>query len=345
MRIGFTYDLRSAWKADGYSDDETGELDYPDTIDGITASLQRLGFEVEPIGRLPQLAEALVAGRRWPLVFNIAEGMHGLAREAQVPALLDAWRIPYTFSGPLVLALTLHKGLTKAVVRQAGVPTADFQVLSQLETLSQLTLPYPLFVKPVAEGSGKGIGPWSKVLDTGSLRESCSFLLERFQQPVLVERWLSGREFTVGILGNGPDARVFGIMEVHFGARAELDAYTKLNKDEYEARVWYQPVTDAEALRAGEVALQAWRALECRDGGRIDVRSNERGEPQFIEVNPLAGLRPVHSDMVILARQVGWSYDRLLAGILEATLRRLELPLPPALRACLDAPMPAPTGG
>lgn len=336
MRIGFTYDLKSEWKAEGYSDEAIGELDYPETIQGISETLTGLGFEVERIGRLQSLAARLVAGERWPLVFNIAEGMHGLAREAQVPALLDAYQIPYTFSGPLVLALTLHKGLTKAVVRQAGVPTADFVVVSRPEALASVDLPFPLFVKPVAEGSGKGIGQWSRVHTREALEESCRFLLERFQQPVLVERWLSGREFTVGIIGTGAEARVLSIMEVHFGARAELNAYTQLNKDDYEARVTYQKVADEEALRAGAVALNAWRALECQDGGRVDVRSNGEQQPQFIEVNPLAGLRPVHSDLVILASHAGWTYEHLLAAIVDSALKRLKLEKPALLARCLQ---------
>ena len=117
MKIGITYDLRDDYIAEGYTEEETAEFDHPRTIAAIEDTLQSLGYETDRIGHIRALARRLVAGNRWDLVFNIAEGLRGFGREAQVPALLDAWEIPYTFSDPLVLSLTLHKGLTKRVIR------------------------------------------------------------------------------------------------------------------------------------------------------------------------------------------------------------------------------------
>src|SRR4051794_13652496 len=159
MRIGITYDLREAYLAMGYGEEETAELDRESTIESIETTLQSLGHETERIGHAMQLASRLVRGQRWDLVFNIAEGIHGIGREAQVPALLDLYQIPYTFSDPLVMALTLHKGMTKRVVRDAGVPTPDFAVVENEGDAARVTLPLPLFVKPVAEGTGKGVTP------------------------------------------------------------------------------------------------------------------------------------------------------------------------------------------
>ena len=175
---------------------------------------RRLGHQTDRIGNGRQLVDRLAAGDRWDLVFNIAEGLHGLAREAQVPAILDLYQIPYTFSDPMVLALTLHKGMTKAVVRDAGLATADFAVVERIEDVERVDLPMPLFAKPVAEGTGKGVTAASKIADRDALRRVCAELLAKFRQPVLIETFLAGREFTVGIVGSGPEAEVLGSMEV-----------------------------------------------------------------------------------------------------------------------------------
>ena len=153
------------------------------------------------IGHLQQLAKRLVDGNRWDIVFNICEGMHGWGREAQVPALLDAYQIPYVFSDPLVCALTLHKGMTKDVVRAAGVATPDFAVISELGQLKNVRLPYPLFAKPVAEGTGKGVTVESKINNAAELKSVCRRLLAEHKQPVLVERFLPGRRSEARPLG------------------------------------------------------------------------------------------------------------------------------------------------
>lgn len=323
MRVGLTYDLREQYLAEGYGLEETAEFDRPDTIDAIERALHRLGFETDRIGHVRQLAARLVAGERWDLVFNIAEGLEGIGREAQVPALLDAWRIPYVFSDPLVMALTLHKGMAKRVVRDQGVPTAPFAVIEQPADVAEIDLPFPLFAKPVAEGTGKGVTPASKVTSQTGLRRVCRQLLQQFRQPVLVETFLPGREFTVGITGTGARARSIAVMEVVLTEKAEADVYSYVNKEECDSRVHYRLVDDGEAREAAAVALAAWRALGCRDGGRIDIRSDARGRPHFLEVNPLAGLHPQHSDLPIMCALSGISYDDLIGRIMDSALTRL----------------------
>src|SRR5450759_2110927 len=198
VKIGITYDLRDDYIAEGYTEEETAEFDHPRTIDAIEEALRDLGYETDRIGHIRALTLRLVAGDRWDLVFNIAEGLRGFGREAQVPALLDAWEIPYTFSDPLVLSLTLHKGLTKRVIRDLGIPTPDFAVVETPEEMAAVALPFPLFAKPVAEGTGKGVTAASKIVDPVGLDRVCRELLAVFRQPVLVETFLPGREFTVG---------------------------------------------------------------------------------------------------------------------------------------------------
>ena len=326
MRIGMTYDLRSDYLAEGYGGEETAEFDSEATVAGLEDALRRRGHQTDRIGHARSLIQRLAAGDRWDLVFNIAEGLHGLAREAQVPAILDIYQIPYTFSDPLMAALCLHKGLTKMVVRAAGVPTADYAVVESLAELESLRLPYPLFAKPVAEGTGKGVTAASKVGDPAALRRLCDDLLRRYRQPVLVETFLSGREVTIGVLGTGADARVVATMEVLLSNRAEPEVYSYNNKENSEALVDYRIVSPDEdpEIRAAEAsALAAWRALGCRDAGRMDFRSDSAGVPHFIEVNPLAGLHPTHSDLPMLCRGVGIDFEELIDRIVRSAAKRI----------------------
>lgn len=322
MKIGLTYDLRDEYLAASYSEEETAEFDRPETIAALEQALQGLGFETDRIGHVKSLVARLQNGDRWDLVFNIAEGLYGTGREAQVPALLDAYRIPHTFSDAVVCALTLHKGLTKRVVRDLGVPTADFALIEQLSDCDSVQLPFPLFAKPVAEGTSKGITKASKILDHEGLREVCAHLLEKFNQPVLVETFLPGREMTVGVVGTGDKARVLGVMEVVLLNNAEAEIYSYDNKEEYEDRVVYRLVERPLADEVARAALQAWRGLGCRDAGRLDFRLDERGVPRFLEVNPLAGLHPKRSDLCILCSLVGVAYQNLLMEIVSSALER-----------------------
>ncbi len=157
MRIGLTYDLRSEYLQEGYNDEQTAEFDRPDTIDALESALQSLGYEVDRIGRGKTLVNRLAAGDRWELVFNICEGMHGVSREAQVPAILDLYEIPYTFADPLVMSVCLDKQQTKTLVAAAGVPTPKSYLVKQLGDLSCLPLAFPVFAKPLAQGTSKGV--------------------------------------------------------------------------------------------------------------------------------------------------------------------------------------------
>ena len=322
MRVGLTFDLRDHYLAAGYSAEDTAEFDNIETIESLAGALERLGLDVDRIGTVRQLAQRLVAGERWELVFNIAEGLKGVGREAQVPALLEAYDIPYTFSDTMVMALALHKGMAKRVVRDCGVPTAPFAVVETMADLAAVELPFPLFAKPIAEGTGKGVTSASRVTSATALRKLCRQLLERYRQPVLVETFLPGREFTVGIIGTGASADPVAVMEVVLNAQAEAGVYSYVNKEECESRVVYRLAEDEQATEAGAVALAAWRALGCRDGGRVDLRQDAGGRPLFLEVNPLAGLHPTHSDLPIMCTLAGIPYDALIGRIVESARRR-----------------------
>jgi D-alanine-D-alanine ligase len=326
MTVGLTYDLKEDYLREGMTEEHAAEFDSPATIEGIESALHALGHGTERIGNLRALLARLAAGARWDLVFNIAEGVHGIGREAQVPAVLDAFEIPYTFSDPMVLALCLHKGMTKRVVRDAGIPTPDFAVVENEGEGSSVRLAFPVFAKPVAEGTGKGISGASRASSPAELQAVCDALLRTFGQPVLVEEYLPGRELTVGVLGTGARARTIGALEITLGAKAEAGAYTYHNKKLYEDRVSYALGGDETARRAEQVALAAWRALGCRDGGRVDIRCDAAGNPCFLEVNPLAGLNPVDSDLPILCYKQGLTYKELIAAIIESALPRVATP-------------------
>jgi len=322
MRIGVTYDLRADYLAMGMSEEESAEFDAEITIASLCEALAGLGHEPVRIGHIRALTERLAIGERWDAVFNICEGLAGYAREAQVPALLEAYGVPVVFSDPLTLALTLDKAWTKHIVRSAGVPTPDFAVIETAADLAAVNLPFPLFVKPIAEGSGKGVNERSRVNCRSELRATATELLSRFHQPVLAEAYLPGREFTVGITGTGADAAALGVMEIKPTAKGTQSGYSYENKEHWEDRVTLHLVDDSEARQAADVALAAWRALRCRDGGRVDVRSDGEARPQFLEVNPLAGLNPHHSDLCFLAGFKGLSYQDLIGLIMTSFLKR-----------------------
>ncbi len=324
MNIGMTYDLRADYLAAGYGEEETAEFDRPDTIDAIEGALQALGHQTDRIGNLDSLVRRLASGQRWDLVFNIAEGLYGFGREAVVPALLEAYRIPYTFSDPLMMSVTLHKATTKRIVRDLGIATPDFALIRSVKETASVNLPYPLFAKPVAEGTGKGVTPVSKIASPDQLETVCRDLLETYRQPVLVETFLPGREFTVGIVGNGDKARSIGVIEVVLLANSEPDVYSYHNKEICEEVVEYRAVDDPEAQEAVRVALQVWQGLDCRDSGRVDLRSDKSGRPNFIEINPIAGLHPEHSDLCIIATKFGISYQQLIREIVDAALTRIK---------------------
>ncbi|MDI6725521.1 MAG: hypothetical protein QMD32_01040 [Smithellaceae bacterium] len=325
MKIGLTYDLRDDYLAAGFTQEETAEFDRLETIEALEDAIGMLGHQTERIGHLKALVNRLAQGDRWDLVFNIAEGQCGFGREAQVPAILEAYQIPCTFSDSLALALTLHKGLTKRIVRDLGIATPDFIVVEDQLDLADFNLPFPVFVKPVAEGTSKGINCRSQVNSPGELASACEELLARYRQPAIVETFLPGREYTAGILGTGRDARVIGVMEVILREDAEGGAYSYENKERYEDLVEYRLVTGNLADRVQDVSLAVWRGLGCRDAGRVDLREDERGKLNFLEINPLAGLHPHHSDLPIICSLLGIAYRKLIADIIASARKRCPL--------------------
>ena len=321
MRIGLTYDLRSDYLKMGYTMEETAEFDKESTIEGIEQAIQQAGHSTMRIGHVQNLMKALLNDEKWDMVFNIAEGLYGEGRESLVPALLDNYKIPYVFSGPVTLGISLNKAFAKQIVKESGINTPAFHVVSKIEDVSEVQLTYPLFAKPISEGTGKGIDTKSFINSAEELKKVCKHLLTQFNQPVLVEEYLPGREFTVGVIGTGKNAYVPGAMEIIYNENTH-NFYSYDNKENYEGRINYVAV-EGEMLEACKnVALNSWKALNCFDGGRVDLKIDRFGKMSFIEVNPLAGLNPVISDLPILCKLNGMNYQELINGILKSAIER-----------------------
>ena len=337
MRIGLTYnqkpDLANSAAEPSSSNDAFAEWDDASTIAAVEQALGLFGsvIRLEADQFLPQK----LALSRPDLVFNMAEGFRGQSREALVPAICEYLSIPYTGSDPLTLALSLHKGRTKETLAFRGVPTAPFACLETPDDLDRLALPFPVFVKPIAEGSGKGV--FSNNLCDGprALAERVRFLTERYAEPVLVETYLPGPEFTVAILGNGPEAYCLPVVGFDFSTLppGAPPVYG------YEAKwVWDRPeaplaIFQCPARVAGgmyreieRTALDAYHALGCRDWCRVDVRIDRFGVPNILELNPLPGVIPdpaMNSCFPKAARAAGFGYDELIQEVVRIAWRRL----------------------
>lgn len=354
MRIGITYDLKPMEVPSASEPiDLYEELEAIDTIVAIEQVLRRRGHDVVRLGGGRALLDGLVRGglaERLDGVFNLAEGFGGRGRESQVPALLEMLGVPFTASDAPALTLTLDKRVAKLVARDHGLPTPPFRLVPPGETCDDHGLQYPLFLKPVGEGSSMGIRSRSRCTDPEQLHALVRSLHAAYRQPVLVEEFLPGEEYTVGVIGNGDGARVLGVMQIVPAGPLDEFVYSLEYKRDYSAEVRY-PMTD-ELLRHGalsparlgqihELALGAHRAFECRDISRVDLRCDRHGEVQFIEINPLPGLRPGFSDLANLAAGHGWSYDALIGGILDAAVERWRAaptPARPVARAAMAAP-------
>ena len=325
LKVGITYNLKKDFtRQENQPIDLLEEFDSEETIDAIRKALESEGYEVIKLGGdtglIDRLRQASV-----DIVFNIAEGLQGRNREAHIPALLEFLNIPYTGSDPLTLSLTLDKAMAKRIVMSQDIPTPRFKKVERREDLNDLDLRYPLFVKLCYEGSSKGVRLDSKILDPQSLREKTKGLLETYGSPLLVEEFVKGPEFTVGILGNEAPL-VLGVMQIEIKGRPpEESIYSLEIKREWEEKVQYHcpPSIDQNLLKKiEEVALRSYRALECRDVSRVDIRVGEDHTPYFLEINPLPGLSPVYGDLVIMARSMGWDYAELVKTILHHALKR-----------------------
>jgi D-alanine-D-alanine ligase len=327
LRVGFTYNVKRVKPTVDASEDSEAEYDSPATLQAIREAIASWGHEVIDLEANQELPSVL-STTPLDIVFNIAEGFKGRNRESQVPAMLELLDIPYTGSDPATLSLALDKALAKKIVRQAGIHTPNFQLMiTGKERLNKDFTGFPLMVKPVAEGSSKGVVSKSVCHSEAELREVVKEIVGKYQQPALIEEYIGGREFTVGLLGERRP-RVLPPMEIVFLDKEEKNpVYSFQHKLDFNDRIRYDAPAKIEPallekLRAA--ARGSFMALGCRDVARIDFRMDDKGRIFFIECNPLPGLTPGWSDLVLIAQGAGMDYRTLIGEIMAPAIRRYK---------------------
>ena len=326
LKVGFTFNVKRVKPDLAGEQDEEAEYDTPRTLQAIREAIASYGHEVidlEATSDLPiQLASTPV-----DVVFNIAEGFKGRNRESQVPALLELLDIPYTGSDPAALSVSLDKALAKRVVRTHGILTPDYLVMHTGKERLPRELGFPLLVKPVAEGTSKGVTKKSVVRDENEMREVAREIIGKYRQPALVEEYIRGREFTIGMLGERRP-RVLPPMEVVFLDQGdETPIYSFEMKQDWNDLIRYEvpaKLSERELDRLERAARECFAALGCRDVARIDFRMTPQGRIYFIESNPLPGLAPGWSDLVLIAQAAGIDYRALIGEILSFAIRRYQ---------------------
>ncbi len=326
MRIGLSYDLKTAVTDHNAPDDALEEYDSPETVAIIAGALEKKGHQVVRLGGGTEFLDN-IRRESVDIVFNISEGQGDYrSREAQVPSVLEMLNIPYTGSDPLCLALCLDKVAAKKLVAAAGIPTPRWLLVEDELEMGRIDwqgFPFPAIVKPGFEGSSKGIRLTSLVESVPQAEEEIARILKNYHQPVMVEEFIGGDEVTVGIIGNSPP-KLVGMMRIlpkngerHFVYSVEVKR-DYLNLVEYESPVRL-PVPVLDKLE--QYSLKTFKVLGCRDFARVDFRIGRDDMPYFLEINPLPGLGS-YSDLIIMALKLGWTHDEVILAVLDAALQR-----------------------
>jgi len=336
LKVGLTFNIKKKpGPGEGVPEDFYAEFDDEETVDAIAKALRRGRCGVEKI-EADEEAYAKLVKLKPDIVFNIAEGLRGESRESHIPSILEMLGVPYTGSGPLTLAISLDKALTHQVLSFNGVPSPSFQVFTTADDALDGKMSFPFVVKPLSEGSSKGIRSSSFVRDETQLKKQVSWVVETYKQPAIVEEFLPGREFTVGLMGND-EPKVLPIVEILLDKLPE--GASRIYS--YEAKwIWDLPEKPLEIFqcpanipqnlekRIKQIATKTFKVLNCRDVCRIDMRLDQNGEPHILEVNPLPGMIPdpdAHSCLPEAARAAGFTYDQLICTILWQALKRYNM--------------------
>ncbi|MDI6641039.1 MAG: D-alanine--D-alanine ligase [Elusimicrobiota bacterium] len=329
LTVGFTYDAKSDYVLlPSDPPDKYAEFDDDETINEITDALESSGNKIVRIGHGKNLVSRILAGERWDIVFNICEGLKGRCREAQVPAILELYEIPYVGCDPLTMSLTLDKALAKQLIQYHGLLTSNFICIKSLDEISpkNFKLRFPLIVKPSQEGTSKGLSKESLVRNFTQMKKRTEWLLNTYQQPVIIEEFIVGYEFTVAIIGNDPP-EVLPPVQIAINGATDLgeEFYTHARVESSDIK-YLCPAEIDKTLekKICDLALASYKVLGCRDLGRIDIRVDYNGNPYFLECNPLPNLG--HMDVFpLIAKASGRTYNELICRILESGLRRYNI--------------------
>jgi len=327
MKVGLTYDLKTDYQLkDGDPPDANAEFDHPDTIKVIARAIESNGFSVKRIGNVSSLLGNF-DNLNVDIVFNISEGLIGRNRESQVPMLLEMAGVPFVGADALSLGISLDKLMAKKIFMAEGIPTPKCLVVETTGELRRLDhMQFPLFVKPRFEGSSKGLSEASRVENKEELKKQVEHIVSTYKQPALVEEFIRGEEFTVAVIGNNPP-EALPIVQI------KIDGELKLNdkfytfghiKDDALEYVCPAPISKSLEKKIAELAIKTYRAIECKDFGRVDIRVDEKGNPYVLEINPLPSLSTADVFMVI-AKALGISYDAMIGRILKAAIQRHQL--------------------
>ncbi|CAG1066342.1 D-alanine-D-alanine ligase [uncultured bacterium] len=334
MKVALTYNLKKEiGEAEGLPEDFYAECDDPETVEAVRDALKERHGEVVMIEADEDAFEKF-RRERPDIVFNMAEGVWGDSRESQIPSILEMLRIPYTGSNPLTLAMCLNKARAKEILSYYGIPTARFIVASEPSMEIEKYLSFPMIVKPMLEGSSKGIKNDSIVRDVPALRRKVAAIIEEYSQPALVEEYLEGREFTVALMGNGATLTALPIVEINYSALPagvnpiySYEAKWILDTPEAPLDIFACPADLNGRLKSAieAVSKDAFSALDVRDWCRIDVRLDSGGTPHIIELNPLPGILKdpkCNSCFPKAARAAGMTFGGMVNGVLDAARLR-----------------------
>ena len=325
--VGLTYDLKTDYQfKEGDPADANAEFDHPSTIDVIADAIAAGGFKVERIGNAANLLDKLPS-LKVDIVFNISEGVTGRNRESQVPILLEMAGIPFVGADALTLGLTLDKVMAKKIFIAEKIPTPKFFEVSSVNELANLNHhKFPLIVKPRFEGSSKGLSESSRVETREELIKQVEYIVSAYKQPALVEEFISGQEFTVGLIGNDP-VDVLPIVQIKIDGKLKLNdkfyTFARITSDRLE---YICPAKIPQELKKkiDDLALRVYKAVDCRDFGRVDFRVDQDGKPYVLEINPLPSLS-TEDVFMLLAQNIGITYEQIIGRILESAIKRHNL--------------------
>ncbi len=322
LTCGLIYNLKKGIKSE--VEDIEAEYDSIETVNAIKKVLEDSGCNVLPMEADSSIFNILTNSKP-DIVFNIAEGMNGRGREAQIPTILRYYGIPFTGSDETTLCIALDKALTKRILSTYKIRTPKYQLVSEESFSLDRRLDFPLIVKPNAEGSSKGISSASVVHDMSTLKEIISRSIRLYAQPVLIEEFVGGREFTVALCGNGKDVRVFAPMEIIYKKNNGRNIYSYEVKKNYKQHVDYVCPAELDAKTYNEIiscSKKIHNVLQCKDFSRIDFRLSESGQVHFLEINPLPGLAPGYSDFPMITGFNGLDYSQTVLMVLNSALKR-----------------------
>jgi len=329
MRIGISCDLKAALKAENresVTDDALEEYDSTETLDVISGALEKKGHRIIRLGGGVQFLENIIK-EKVDFVFNISEGRGTYrSREAQVPSVLEMLGIPHTGSDPLTLSVCLDKPITKKLVTLEGIPTPKWLMINnekELETANWKALPFPAIVKPIYEGSSKGIRLTSLAENIAEAKKEAGRIIRGYNEPVMIEEFIDGDEITVGVIGNA-NPKLVGMMRILPKKKEKHFVYSVEVKRDYVNLVDYEsPVKLPKKIldKLEQYSIKSFKVLGCRDVSRVDFRVGRDGVPYFIEINPLPGLG-TYSDLIIMGIKMGWTHEGLIGAVLDTAIER-----------------------